>query len=236
MIFKLRNIIVLAIVICIFNNPSFAEGVKPRFANNERILYKVFFNGIPSGQIEWEYLGRKRINGRQVDILSVKANTKILKILNLTSSEKIFLDSVTHLPIKVERDVVFFGKKEIIEEIYNQKDGYVLINRNNSDTHQEALYQDTPIHNILELLYFFPQDIELIEGKWMHFNLPNQKIRIKMVKEKTLKINGSQQEAYFLIGRGAKRFNLWLDKEKRLPLRLDFISLAGKITILRHEI
>ncbi len=235
MFFKLRNIIVLAIVFCIFNNLSFADGVKTRFASNKKIVYKVSFNGLPSGQIEWRYLGRKKINGRQADIVSVKANTKILKLLNLTSSEKVFLDSITHLPIRVERDVVFFGKKEIIEEIYNQEDGYVLINRSNSGTHQDTLYQDKPIHNILELLYFFPQDIKLIEGKWMYFNLPNQKVRIKMVKEKTLKINGNRKEAYFLIGRGAKRFNLWLDKEKRLPLRLDFISLAGKITILRKE-
>ncbi len=213
----------------------FAEDIEARFQNKDKLVYSVYFNGIPSGYIEWEYLGRQEIDGITVDVLSVNSDTNIFNLLDLDSKEKVFLDSKTSLPVKVERDIVFFGKKEIIVETYDQEKGQIKIKRSSSKGSGDVLRQDTPIHNILELLYFFPQDVALEAGKWMTFNLPTQKIRIKMVKERVLKVNGVNQDTYFLIGRGAKRFSLWLDKEGKMPLRLEFISLVGKVTVVRKE-
>ena len=212
---------------------AFGEGIEARFKGEKKVIYSIFYNGIPSGYIEWEYLGRRDSEGVVVDELLVNSDTKILKLLNLTSKERVFLDSQTRLPLKVERDIVFFGRKEVISEIYNQDEGYVKIKRSNSKKTESVLYQDKPIHNILELLYFFPQDVKLEAGKWMAFNLPTQKIKIRMVRERVLKINGKKINTYFMVGRGAKRFNLWLDKKDKMPLRLEFITLAGKVTILR---
>jgi len=214
---------------------ALAEGIEARFQSKEKLVYDVYFNGIPSGYIEWEYLGRREVNGITVDALSVDSDTNIFNLLDLDSKEKVFLDSKNCLPVKVERDIVFFGKKEIIEETYDQEKGQIKIKRSSSGESEDVLNQDTPIHNILELLYFFPQDVALEAGKWMTFNLPTQKIRIKMVKERVLKVNGVKRDTYFLVGRGAKRFSLWLDKEERVPLRLEFISLAGKVTVVRKS-
>jgi len=212
---------------------ALAEGIEARFQNKEKLVYNVYFNGIPSGYIEWEYLGRQVVDGITVDVLSVNSDTNIFNLLDLDSKEKVFLDSKTSLPVKVERDIVFFGKKEIIEETYDQEKGQIKIKRSSSKDPEDILSQDTPIHNILELLYFFPQDVALKRGKWMTFNFPTQKIKIKMVKERVLKIKGVKHDTYFLIGRGAKKFSLWLDKEKRMPLRLEFISWVGKVTVVR---
>lgn len=213
---------------------ALAEDIGVRFQGKKKLVYNVYFNGIPSGYIEWEYLGRQEIDGVTVNVLSVNSDTNIFNLLALDSKEKVFLDSKTCLPVKVERDIVFFGKKEIIEETYDQEKGQVKIKRSNSKELEDVLTQDTPIHNILELLYFFPRDVALEAGKWMTFNLPTQKIKIKMVKERVLKVNNVNQDTYFLIGRGAKRFNLWLDKEEKMPLRLEFISLVGKVTVVRR--
>lgn len=210
----------------------FTENIGKRFKNKEKLVYEVSFNGIPSGYIEWKYLGKEDVEGKPADVLSVNSGTKIIEVLNLTSREKVFLDSKTHLPLKVERDITLFGKKEFIEEFYNQTEGYVKIVRSNSQSKEELFYQDKPIHNILALLYFFPKDIDLEKDKWMHFNLPTQKIKIKMVSQRVLSVDKKEKNTYFLIGRGAKRFNLWLDKEERLPLRLEFVSPLGKIIIL----
>ena len=220
-------------IIGINENSVFGEGIEARFKGEKKINYSIFYNGVPSGYIEWEYLGRRDLEGAAVDVLLVNSDTKILKLLNLTSKERVFLDSGTHLPVKVERDIVFFGRKEVISETYNQDSGYIKIRRNDPKKTESILYQDKPIHNILELLYFFPGNVELEAGKWMSFNLPAQKVKIKMVRERVLKINGKKFNTHFMIGRGAKRFNLWLDKEDKMPLRLEFITLAGKITILR---
>ena len=228
--------VVFAVIGSLFGQGfALAENIEARFQNKDKLVYSVFFNGVLSGYIEWEYRGRQKVDGVTVDVLSVNSDTNIFNLLELDSKERVFLDSQTLLPIKVERDIVFFGKKEIIEETYDQERGEIKIKRKNSKEPEEMLTQDTPIHNILELLYFFPQDVALEPDQWMIFNLPTQKIRIKMVKERVLKVNGINRNTYFLVGRGAKRFSLWLDKEKKMPLRLEFISLAGKITVVRKE-
>jgi len=228
--------VVFAVIGSLFGQGfALAENIEARFQNKDKLVYSVFFNGVLSGYIEWEYRGRQKVDGVTVDVLSVNSDTNIFNLLELDSKERVFLDSQTSLPIKVERDIVFFGKKEIIEETYDQERGKIKIKRKNSKEPEEMLSQDTPIHNILELLYFFPQDLVLEPDQWMIFNLPTQKIRIKMVKERVLKMNGIDWDTYFLVGRGAKRFSLWLDKEEKMPLRLEFISLAGKITVVRKE-
>jgi len=213
----------------------FASGIEDRFQNKEKLVYDVYFNGISAGYIEWEYLGRKEVDGIIVDVLSVNSDTNILNLLDLDSEEKVFLNSETSLPVKVERDIVFFGKKEIIKEVYDQEKGQIKITNSSSKESEEIFTQDIPIYNILQLLYFFPKDLVLEAGEWMAFNLPTQKIKMKMVKERVLKINGIKKDTYFLIGRGAKRFSLWLDKEEKIPLRLEFISLTGRITVVRKE-
>lgn len=214
-------------------NFAYSENIKERFSGQDSLSYEVFFNGIPSGSIEWHYLGKKDIDGRQVQILSLISDTKILKLLNLESEEKVFLDSGSLLPVKVERDVVFFGKKELIEEIYNQDEGLVTITKNNSSDEETVLHQEKPIHNILSLLYFFPKDIHLVKGKELDFNLPTQKIVIKMLRENKIKVGKVEKEVYFLSGNGGRKFNLWLDKKERIPIKMEFIVPLGKVTILR---
>ncbi|MCF7895250.1 MAG: hypothetical protein K9L69_03865 [Candidatus Omnitrophica bacterium] len=210
-----------------------------RFKDFKGIKYNISFNGIPSGYVVWSYLGKEVVGGRQVHVLSVKSDTNILKFLDLVSSEKIYLDCKTHLPVKVKRDIKMFGDKEIIREKYDQKEGKVTLIREKKDeiVKEEVYQQDIPIHNILDLLYFFPKGINLEEkqGEWMSFNLPNQKVQIKFHSQRKVKIAGKVKKAYFLVGKGAKRFNLWLSLDKRIPLRLDFISLLGKVIIRREE-
>lgn len=232
---KISSIIIAALILIIGLSCSFANSIKSRFEDDKKITYKVTYNGIPSGYIIWRYSGKREVNGKDAILVTLEADTQILKLLNLTTNEKVFLDSETYLPLKVQRDLVFFGKKEVIEEIYYQDEGKVVIKKINSKTTKQILKQDKPIHNILELLYFFPKDIQLQKEQWLDFNLPTQKLKIKMIGERALRVNGGKEDAYFLLGRGARRFNLWLERKTRLPLRVDFITLAGKITIVREN-
>jgi len=233
---NLKKIIVSFLSFSLFLSFVFAKTVQERFKGKDEIVYDVSFNGMYSGQIKWKYLGTETIENETTDVLSVSSDTKILSFLDLTSKEEVFLSQSTHLPIKVKRDILMFGKKELITETYNQENGCVRIVRTNGKIKEEILYQDKPINNILALLYFFPEDLELKEGEWMTFNLPTQKVRIKMVEEKLLKVGKKSLSTYFLVGRGAKRFSLWLDKRNRLPLRIDFIVPLGKIIIRRKEV
>ncbi|MFH1772147.1 MAG: DUF3108 domain-containing protein [Candidatus Omnitrophota bacterium] len=211
-----------------------AEDIRKRFSDGETLSYKVYFNAVPSGTVTWHYQGRENVGGKVADVLRISSDTSILKFLSLESDERIFLDSQSHLPLQVERDVVFSGKRELIKEVYNQDDGSVrIVRKHDKEVNEEVFKCDKPIHNILALLYFFPKDFELIFKKWYYFNLPTQKVKIQPVSLRSIKRLGIDKECYFIIGRGAKRFSLWLDKETRIPLRLEFIVPVGKITIVR---
>ncbi len=233
----MRKFIFYFFLIFIFSNffgyDLYAKSIKERLEGKDTIRYNVSFNGMPSGFIEWKYLGKEEIDGQYLEVLSVSSDTKILAFFDLTSSERVYLDSINYLPVKVERDILFFGNKELIVENYDQQAGIVRITRTNKKVTEEKLIQDKPIHNILALLYFFPDNIPFENGKWLYYNLPTQKIRIKMVRERFLKTKDGKEKTYFLLGRGGKRFSLWLDKENRLPLRLEFIFPMGKIVITR---
>jgi hypothetical protein len=234
-------------VICIFVfflSLSFSlypsQGLKQRLNGLEEIHYNISFNGIPSGYIVWKYQGQDSIENRKVDVLVVESDTNILKFLDLVSFEKIYLDGQTHLPVRVERKIKLFGSKETIEEEYNQDEGEVVLTRKKKGkvVKKEVYKQDTPIHNILDLLYFFPKRIKLEDkkGKWLTFNLPNQKVQIKFHSKRKISIDGKKREAYFLVGKGAKRFNLWLSLDEKIPLRLDFLSWLGKVIIRRENL
>jgi hypothetical protein len=225
--------LVIACFLCFYCFGGFAKSIEERLGGKDSIYYEVAFNGMSAGFVEWKYLGKEEINGREVEVLSVSSDTKILAFFDLTSSERVYLDSKTYLPVQVERDVLLFGKKEIIVERYEQEAGKVYIERVADTTTREELRQDKPIHNILALLYFFPDNNPFKPGKWLDYNLPTQKIRIKMVRERALNTAAGEKDTYFLLGRGAKRFSLWLDKENRLPLRLEFVFPLAKVTITR---
>ena len=226
--------LVIFLFIIFFTISSFAAGIKSRFNGSPSIDYKVYYNGIKVGKLKWEYLGKDTIDGKEVDALMLNSDANIFKLLNIQGDEKVFLDSETRLPVKVERDIVYFGKKELIEEFYDQKGGHVRVVKNNCSTSEQVLDQDGPIHHILALLYFFPKDHQLQKGEKQIFNLPTQQINIKLHSERTLKTKDGKYDTYLLVGTGAKRFNLWLDKEEMIPLRLEFIMPLGKISIVRE--
>lgn len=227
-----KYLVISLIVWCTFDS-AFSETVRERFRGKDKLTYKVYFNGFPTGTLEWRYVGKDRVNGRGVDVLSINSTTHILQLLNLESEERVFLDSKTYLPLKVERDIVFFGKKEFIKEIYNQKKGYIKIVRSNHTGKEEILYQDRPIHHIMALLYFFPKDLDLKAGSSFNLNLPTYKVKIKMLSEQEFSTKNGKRLAYYLAGEGQKKFNLWLDRKDRLPLSLEFILPVGKITFIR---
>lgn len=231
----MKKIIIFLLLVVGIQNLSLCQNIEERFKGQDKLTYKVYYNGIFSGNIYWSYQGKGEVDGNTVDILRVSSDTKIFNLLDLTSDEEVFLDSESHLPLKVKRDVVFFGKNELIDEIYDQKNGYVQLIVKGDEPREEMIHQTPPIHNILALLYFFPKNVVLEKRKWMNFNLPKHEVKIKFIKERVLDVGGEDVNTYFLIGRGAKHFSLWMDKATRMPLRLEFVSIIGKVSIVRVE-
>jgi len=204
---------------------------KSPFKLGEKFLYKVNFNGIYVGRIEWEYLGSLRMDNKLVNVLRLSSNVKILKLFSIQTIEKLYIDFDTHLPLKVERQVKLLGKQEEILEEYNQKENYVKITKvAASGTEEKIIKLKAPIHNMITLLYFFPRDIKLRLRESLSFNLPTQKIRIKVTALKMVDTARGSYEVYVLEGR-PRKFKVWLEREKRIPLRIEFPVMLGRITI-----
>lgn len=201
------------------------------FKSGEKFNYKVKYQGIHVGKIEWEYLGRSNVDDKLVDVLSFFSNIKILELFSIQSKEKLYIDSETSLPLKVERDVKSFGNQEDILEEYNQGEDYVKITKITAKgTKEKILHIKAPIHNVIALLYFFPQDVELKLGDTFSFNLPTQKISMEVIALEIVETPKGSYEAYVLEGR-PRKLKVWLEKEKRIPLRIERPIALGKINI-----
>jgi hypothetical protein len=222
-------------ILLVFCVPVMAQPtIEERFADKKILHYQVFFNGVNSGNVSWQYLNKGVLGFRGVDVLRIDSDTKILGVFDLTSHEKIYLDASSSLPVRVERDLLVFGKKELIEEDYNQDEGSVAITKTTADGKltPTILRQDKPIRHIMALLYFFPSIDGLKVGEKLNFNLPTCKVEVRLHSMRKIIVGGKKREAYFLVGTGGKRFNIWIDKEKKYPIRIEFIFLAGKVSIV----
>lgn len=212
------------------------------FELGEKFTYKVDYNGVYMGRIEGVYLGKQNIDNKIAYTISLLSDVKILKVFSLQSKEKLYIDSDTHLPLRVEREVRYLGRYEEILEEYNQKDGFVKIIKKDGKRKEEkrlevkALYPGyrRGIHNVIALLYFPPKDIKLNLGESFSFNLPTQKISIKVVAFEILDVHKVRYETFRLEGQ-PRKFKVWLEKERRLPLLIEFPVFLGRVTILKNE-
>lgn len=217
------------------NGPAHSERLSKilPFKPGEKFIYKVRYNGIYVGRIEWEYLGKQNIDNKLVDVIGLSSDVKILKLFSIQSKEKLYIIADTHLPLKVEREVKFLGKQEKILEEYNQKEGYVKIAKLDAKGKEEKKFEvKAPIHNIIALLYFFPQDIKLNLGDSFSFNLPTQEITIKVIALQMLDGPLRRYETFCLEGK-PRKFKIWLEKDKRIPLQMEFPVFLGKVTVFK---
>jgi hypothetical protein len=198
----------------------------------------VVSGGNKSGYVKWEYKGKEDLSGKTVDVLRIDSQAKILAFFDLNSHETIYLDSKNYLPARVERNLVFFGNKELIVEHYDQENGLVKVVKsvNGKPSYSETLKQNKPICHIMALLYFFPAAKGLTPGQKFDFNLPTAKVHVEVRSLTKIKMGSREKEAFFLVGTGGKRFNLWLDKESLVPLRLEFLFPVGSVMIVRNDL
>lgn len=204
------------------------------FKIGEKSLYRVHFNGIKVGTIELEYQGRKKIDKIWQDVIRVTSNVKILKLFQIESQELLFMDKDTYLPLKVQRKVKFLGKEESILEEYQQKEGRVkIIQTKGKVTESRLVRVSPPIHNILVLYFLYPLGLkdEAI-GKTYEFNLPTRKISIKLKEARRISTHKGIEEFYIWEG-SPRRFEVWLKKIERLPMRLEIPVFLGRIVITR---
>jgi len=199
------------------------------FKAGDKISYEVTFNGLKAGSIDFEYKGRKD----DLDLVVVTNKINVLNIFQINSTESIYIDVYTCLPRRVERQVVFFGKQEYIVEEYNQKDGWVnIMQEKDGKVNNKLIPQKPPIHNSHSLFFVYPLALEDKIGSSLDFNLPLEKVNIRVKELRKVATKDGEKE-FYVLEVSPKRIILELDKEKRLPVRLEMPALWSKLVIRR---
>jgi hypothetical protein len=195
----------------------------------DKFSYEVTFNGLKAGTIDFEYKGRND----NLDLVVVTTKINVLNIFQIDSVESVYIDVNDGLPRRVERQVVFFGKPEYIVEEYNQKDGWVnVIQQKAGKTKERLLIQRPPIHNSHSLFFVYPLDFEDKPGTQRDFNLPLEKVKIKVRSVRKVETANGVKE-FYVLEINPKRIVLELDKDERMPLRLEMPALWSKLIITR---
>lgn len=205
------------------------------FEIGEKFLYRVNYGIIKVGEIEFEYLGREKIDGIWQDVIRLGSNVNILRLFQIESEELVYIDADTYLPVKVQRRVNYSGTRELILEIYQQEEGRVRITQEKDGITEEKLLEaEPPIHNALALYFLYPFELEAEAlGETYEFNLPTRKINIKLKKLERVPARETVEEFYILESLPPRRFRIWLNKTERMPQRIEIRAFLGKIVITR---
>ncbi|UCD15144.1 MAG: hypothetical protein JSV34_05350, partial [Candidatus Omnitrophota bacterium] len=82
---KIKGLSLFLVFLLALSGPLLCENIRERFQGEEKLVYGVYFSGIPVGNIEWAYLGEEVVNGKNTHVLSIDSDTDILKVFNLES-------------------------------------------------------------------------------------------------------------------------------------------------------
>ncbi len=189
----------------------------------ERILY--FIN--PLGSSEYNNLGLVDLNGRKVNLMTLR--TRVLLVDDL---EKIYSDPVTLLPLKIERTVLKFWGDEYKTEEYDQKK-FTLVTREFKSkklTRERVIKANGPIQNVISFLFYLRNYPELRVGWNYTVRVPDEfkpelvSITLKLVSIDPITIPSGKFQAYHFRSKPEK-FEFWINKDDpRVPLKIKIKS------------
>ena len=216
-------------------NMGMAEKINPApepeifpFGKGEKIIYNVNLFGLKIGQSELLFVGTTLLNNKKVELIILSTNVN-----NLQDVEKIYVESSSFLPVRVERSVVFFGKKmNIIEEYDHQKNTLTLIKTEGRRTTKEIIKSQKPIQNIISLIFLFRKSKNFDIGQVVDVALPPINLEMKITGSVDFNAANTKYKAY-LFESAPKRYRIWIDEgPKKIPLRLDGAVAFGNTAMV----
>ncbi len=196
-------------------------GVEALYAGARRLTYDVKLGPFTIGKAVIEDLGMTEDNklGR------LKCFEVLVDTRQYRGTEKIYADPETLYPVRIERDISYFGKKERIIESYDQKKGEIVILKDNKG--KMVLNQQPPVDNVFLLIIRTQQmGLKKIDGE--KINLPTATYVIKINSGGKIRTKLGVFNTY-LVSTTPAKIKLWFDKETGVPVRV-----AGAIPILPY--
>jgi hypothetical protein len=210
--------------------PNFVPKELP-FSKGEKIIYNVRLFGIKIGKSELLFAGETQLNKRSVELIIFSTN-----VINLKDIEKIYVESDTFLPIRVERSVNFFGRKIYIVEDYNIKENSMTIyETEGSKVKTQVFKSDKPIQNIISLLFLFRRSEDLDIGQKFSVSVPLLNFDMQVTELVDLDTANKKYKAY-LLESVPEKYRIWIDASpKKIPLRLDGAVAFGNTAMIMTQ-
>ncbi len=221
----------LAVVISVLR-PSLgtaAEGVS--FAAGETIVYDIKKFALKVGQAVLIFKGEVPWEGREALLVTLTSRG-----LNFFDEEKIYLDPRTFLPLRVERDLDIFGKKERIVEHYSPDNGAVrIVKTARGETTDQVIQKGHRLENVYGFIYRYRLRGEFSAGARTAIHLPTADVAFTVLGLEKVALAGRQTDAYYMESL-PKKYRVWFDTSPaRVPLRIDGAVGFGNTAMILNE-
>jgi len=185
-------------------------------ARAETIHYSIRQMGF-DGQADMNMVGPKEYKGHKTYLIVFKAHG-----VNYWDEEDIYLNPKTFRPVYVLRDFSLgaFGHGKILEDYVTSK-GEIIITKTDKDRVTKQIIHNTgKVDNIYGLIYRYRHQGSFKTGDTVKMTLPTRVLKMKLVKQTSLKIDKKTYDAYFMQSQPPK-YKIWFDASKnKIPLRI----------------
>jgi hypothetical protein len=193
----------------------------------EEIVYNIKYKGIHIGVSRFNCLNRSQVDGTAVDVITLKT-----EVPNFKDVETIYSDPVSHLPLRVERDISRWPFWERIVELYDQKNFKVNITKDNGS--ENTIVKDRPIHNPVLLPYFIRGVDDLRLGWNMTVTFPTQQFLVTLVSMEDLEVPAGKFKTYHFQSHPEK-FEIWITAdERKIPIKIQGLGIFGYAMLMKE--
>ncbi len=192
---------------------------KPLPRVGEKIVYDVKLGALKLGQSVFRQVPNEKVGETDAEVFIFET-----KFARFSDTEKIFADPETFLPLRVERKISIWPRKEDVVEEYDQKAFKVRLSRNGR---HEEIKGDCPLQNAVLLPFSLRQESELGPGWKMRVNLPTQKFTVLYAGDEKLKVPAGEFETWHFKS-DPDKFEVWVtQKEPKIPVKIRGTGAVG---------
>ena len=190
----------------------------------EKILYLIS----PLGRSEYNNFGVVDLKGIKVNLVELKT-----KVLLIEETEKIYSDTESLLPLKIERTISKFWGKDYITEEYDQTKFTVTIKKFKGKEliTEQLIKANGPIQNVIISLFYLRGNPDLKIGWGFTVRVPDEfkaelvSIKLELVSIDEIKVPAGKFQAYHFKSIPSK-FEFWINQDNpRVPLRIKIKSI-----------
>jgi len=185
----------------------------------------------PVGIAEYHDQGVVERDGSELHLTTFRT-----ELLGFRDTEKIYTDPKTRLPVKVERDLLLWTKKEYLVEEYDQERSCLSVKKyNNKKKVKEYFFKAKGlIHNAVHLPFFLRDSSDFRIGWSMEASFPRE-FKIQLVSIEEIQVPAGKFWAYRFTSIPHK-FDIWISRDPpRVPLKIQGMGTLGYTFVMKER-